>query len=85
LDDLAKSNNLDKIDLLFVDIQGAEREMVLGGTEILKKTNWIFIESYTNEMYEGQIVREDLLKMLPDFELVGEFTDSNILLHRKEY
>jgi autotransporter strand-loop-strand O-heptosyltransferase len=83
LDDLVKKENIDHINLLFVDIQGAEKNLIEGGKEILKKTDWIFIESYENEMYEGQILRSELLKMLPDFEKVGEFTDSNILLQRK--
>ena len=69
--------------MLFVDIQGAEKDMILGGKEILSKTNWIFIESYENEMYEGQVTRAELINLLPDFELVNEFNDSNILLHRR--
>ena len=80
LDTIAK--DLPRIDLLWVDIQGAERDMIAGGREALAKTHHIFIEAEEVEMYEGQALRPELLAMLPDFEVMETF-DYNLLLRRR--
>jgi FkbM family methyltransferase len=71
------------IDLLWVDIQGAERDMIAGGTETLKKrTRYIMIEAEEVEMYEGQALKPELLAMLPDFEVIEDF-GYNVFLGRR--
>lgn len=79
LDHLMRSLQLPAIDLLWVDIQGAERDMIAGGAMTLAETNYIFIEAEQTELYDGQALRAELLAMLPDFKVVGEF-DCNLLL-----
>lgn len=71
------------VDLLWVDIQGAERDMIAGGTETLKRTRFIMIEAEEVEMYEGQALKPELLALLPDFEVVEDF-GYNVLLKRRE-
>ncbi len=71
------------IDLLWVDIQGAERDMIAGGTEALKRTRFIMIEAESVEMYEGQALKPELLALLPDFDVVEDF-GYNVFLKRKE-
>lgn len=71
-----------KIDLLWADIQGAERDMVEGGRQTLARTRWLYMEAYECEMYEGQAVRSELLAMLPDFQLVMQDTENVLLEHR---
>jgi FkbM family methyltransferase len=71
------------IDLLWVDIQGAERSCILGGTETLKRTRFIMIEAESVEMYEGQALKPELLALLPDFEVVEDL-GYNVFLRRKD-
>ena len=70
------------IDLLWVDVQGAERDMIAGGTKTLARTRYMMIEAEEHEFYEGQAVRPDLLAMLPDWEVVQEF-DFNVFLKNR--
>jgi hypothetical protein len=50
LDDFAKKERLEKIDILLSDIQGSEEEMLLGASEMLgkQKIDWLFIATHVN-------------------------------------
>jgi FkbM family methyltransferase len=45
LDSVARETQLDRIDLLWVDIQGAERDMIAGGRHALSRTRYMMIEA----------------------------------------
>lgn len=79
LDDLFAKECLDHIDILWVDIQGAENSMVAGGQKALKHTRYLFLEAEKRILYDGQSIREDLLAMLPGWTVIGDF-DFNLLL-----
>ena len=80
LDYIFADARLSHIDLLWVDIQAAERDMIAGGQNALAHTRYLFIEAEQGEeMYEGQAMRDALLRMLPGWTLIGDF-DFNILL-----
>ena len=79
LDDIFLNNGLDHIDVLWVDIQGAERDMITGGQVALAKTRFLFIESEQEELYEGQAVRPELLDLLPNWTVIQNF-EHNLLL-----
>ena len=69
-----------RIDMLWVDIQAAERDMIAGGQEALKHTRYMFIEAENGaEMYEGQLMRDQLFALLPGWRVIGDF-DYNYLL-----
>jgi FkbM family methyltransferase len=82
LDDLFEREELDHIDVLWADLQGAENQLIAGGQRALAKTKWLFIEAEEVEMYEGQSVRPDLLAMLPGWTVAQEF-DYNLLLRNE--
>ncbi len=79
LDSIFKKDWLTKIDLLWVDIQGAEREMILGGKQAIARTRYLFMEVETQELYRGQALRDELLAMLPGWNLLEDFKE-NVLL-----
>ena len=72
----------EKIDLLWIDTQGAEKNIIESGKETLERTKYLFIEYSLVENYEGQVLVEDMIKMLPDFELVGRFQE-NLFMKRR--
>ncbi len=82
LDTLFKDKSLERIDLLWVDIQGAERDMIAGGAEALKNTRFLMIEAEEVEFYEGQALKPELLKLLSDFEVIKDF-GYNVFLKRR--
>ena len=84
LDAIAEREHIDRIDLLWVDIQGAERDMIAGGRATLAKTRYMMIEAESVEMYEGQALKPELLAMLPEWEVLHDW-DYDLMLRNKEY
>lgn len=82
LDHLCASLGVAKIDVLWVDVQGAERDVIAGGQEALLTTRYIFVESERVELYQGQALRDELLELLPGFRVIEEF-DYNLLLEAR--
>jgi len=64
LDELFERYGLDRVALLKSDIQGAERAMILGGTEALQRVQSIYIEVNFGEFYEGCAQFRELDEML---------------------
>ena len=79
LDYIVTAFKLAKIDLLWADIQGAEKEMILGGSAALRRTEYCFMEAENQELYKGQAVKTELLALMKGWALVEDF-DYNVLL-----
>jgi FkbM family methyltransferase len=79
LDEIFRREWLSHIDLLWVDIQGAERDMIQGGREALRRTRYLFIEAETVELYEGEALKPELIRLLPGWTLLNDF-GYNLLL-----
>jgi len=74
LDTLAVRQDLSRIDLLWVDIQGAERDMIAGGQRTLARTRYMMIEAEPEvELYEGQALKPELIALLPGWEVIEDF------------
>jgi 2-O-methyltransferase len=84
LDDLYTRENLSQVDFIWCDVQGAEGEVIRGGTEALKRTHYFVMESEPKEMYEGDVRRDDLLRMLPAWKLIA-YGESDILLENTNW
>ena len=83
LDSWAEETGISSIDLVWADVQGAERELIVGGTRTLNNLTRYFYTEYSNEMlYQGQPTLEEILRMLDGFELLGIF-GSNVLLRNR--
>jgi FkbM family methyltransferase len=78
------------IDLMWIDVNGAEKEFLLGAKEtLLEKTKLIFIEFSAvgdQQLYEGSCTREDILSFFEGFEELGTYdfkgNFGNILLRK---
>lgn len=81
-DSLCDWLHIDKIDLLYVDIHGAEKDMIAHGQRALSRTRWLYMEAFKTRCYEGMATQDELLAMLPGWEFVEQF-DWNILLRNK--
>lgn len=68
-------------DLIWSDLQGAERDMITGGQATLAHTEYLLCECDAIEMYAGQVTRGKLLTLLPGWEVVAEWPENaNVLL-----
>ena len=75
LDSWARAHGVDAVDFIWADVQGAERELIEGGRETLARTRYFYTEYSDHELYEGQPTLAELLRLLPDFEVVKRFRD----------
>jgi FkbM family methyltransferase len=66
LDALFRREWLTKIDLLWTDIQGSERQMIAGGAVALSHTRYCFMETEGTELYRGQALRKELVQMMAE-------------------
>ncbi len=70
LDTWTKQNNIYP-DIMWVDLNGAEKEFILGAKNTLKTTSVIIIEFDEKKLYDGSLTKQETLQMLPNFELKG--------------
>ncbi len=70
LDTWADAYGIGDVDFIWADVQGAEGDLVHGGTETLKRVRYFFTEYSDQELYEGQPTLAQLRAMLPSFEVV---------------
>lgn len=82
LDQWTKENEITKIDFIWMDVQGAEADVLLGGIEILKNTSYIWTEYSDENLYENQASLDDLCKILPNFEMVF-IANTDVLFRNK--
>lgn len=81
LDAFAARRQLEHVDLIWADIEGAERQLIEGGRSLLAKTDHAFLEVWDRVLFEGQWTTEETLAALPGWELV-ERIDNNVLLRK---
>ena len=80
---------LDKIDLVWIDVQGAEKEVVNGMGIEIKNVQYLWIE-YGESTYEGAMSRHQTIKLLEEkgFGVLEELSDvapnGDIMFYNKE-
>lgn len=74
---------IDIIDFVWCDCQGAERNVIEGAREALKKTRYLYTEYSDEELYEGEIGLQEILDLLPNFVMLQDFGTDVLLKNRK--
>jgi FkbM family methyltransferase len=69
-------NNIDKVDIIWIDVQGAELDVFEGAKETLKDVKCIFTEVGLKPYYEGQALKVDIDHFLRKEAGFVEITDS---------
>jgi len=82
LDTWCKDAGIESVDFIWADVQGAEVDLINGGTKTLSRTRYFFTEYSNHELYEGQINLRTLLKLVPDFEVIQRYRE-DVLLRNK--
>jgi FkbM family methyltransferase len=73
LDAWSDQHKIGQADFIWADVQGAESDLVEGAARFLSSSRYFYTEYSNDEWYEGQITLAELLKKLPDFELVRRY------------
>ena len=63
LDTWFHGQNIDRVDVLWVDVQGSERDVLVGASDVLKITRFIWIE-YGELGYVGSMTRKQTIRLL---------------------
>lgn len=66
LDLWCAENKIDNVDIIWIDVQGAELDVFRGGKEVLKDVKCIFTEVGLKPYYEGQALKSEIDKFLID-------------------
>ena len=84
LDTFCEINNIEYIDFIWADVQGAEEDLILSGKNSFVKNVKYFYTEYSNEEYYAQQANlSKILSLLGDsWELVYDFK-TDVLLKNK--
>lgn len=82
LDDWCAEHGIEEIDFIWMDVQGAEGDVISGATRILKRTRFLYTEYSNNELYEGQPSLTQILAALPAFEVRARYPYDVLLENR---
>jgi len=78
LDTFVEQNNIGMIDFAWVDCQGAEDLVIGGGKNTLEnKVKFLYTEFSNREIYQGEKNLEQILALLPTYEVVKIFPNAN--------
>ena len=58
------------IDLMWVDVQGAQRKVLAGAPNTLQQTRYLYIECHPTPMYDDEPTFAELCGLLPGFAVV---------------
>lgn len=58
-------------------------DLIQGGLQALANTRYFYTEYANTELYEGQINLAQLLRLLPDFQLVYRFRGDVLLKNKR--
>jgi FkbM family methyltransferase len=64
LDDIVAESQIDHIDLLKIDVQGAEHLVLKGGQQAIEQTSMIWIEVSFKALYESSSIFSDIYSLL---------------------
>lgn len=82
LDDWFKKQNINKIDLIWADVQGAEEDLILGARKVLKQTSFFYTEYSNLEYYENQISLKEICELLNDFFIYRIFFYDVLMINK---
>ena len=74
IDSFCKEKSIEHIDFIWMDTQGAEREVLEGMKESYTNIDYIYTEYYNEEMYKDQIYLNGIVEILSEnFDLLATF------------
>lgn len=93
IDDWCKDNNVDSIDLLWMDVQGAEKIVLNGCGDLLDNVKSICTEVEVEHLYRGSTLKRDLDDYLKEkgfselvtFQMPGNVAERDVIYINKKF
>jgi 2-O-methyltransferase len=82
LDSWCEQHGVGPIDFIWMDVQGAEIDVLSGAKRALSQTRFLYTEYSNRELYEGQANMKRLLEYLGDFAVLVRY-HGDLLLRNK--
>ncbi len=79
LDSFCEENGIEHIDFLWMDVQGAEKEVFLGAKNMIGKIDYIYTEYHEEEMYEGATNLQTVSDLLPGYDLAQNWPYTDVM------
>jgi FkbM family methyltransferase len=73
LDSWADEVGLKMVDFIWMDVQGAENDVIRGGQRLLANTRFLYTEFSNDELYEGQAKLHQLTEALGGWKMIAKF------------
>lgn len=87
LDGIAEELGIGEVDLIWMDVQGGERNVIEGGRFVLERTNMLYTEygHWREPLYEGQMDLEETIEVLgPGWEPIATYEGCNVLVRNNQ-
>lgn len=83
LDNFCVEQRIDHIDLVWADVQGAERLVAEGARRILRHTSLLMLEHSAEALYDGEWTFDEMMTTLgPDWMVAKRFANDVLLYNR---
>lgn len=79
IDTVCDRHDIEEIDFIWMDVQGAEKDVFSGAVNMLARVKWIYTEYNEQEMYEGQAGLNQLIEYLPGFRVLIRYKNDALL------
>lgn len=86
IDDWCLANNINHIDFIWMDVQGAELDVIEGGRDfVFKNANVLYTEYSEWEMYENQPNLKTLMQSLSNYRIEKRFRYDVLLMKKVNF
>jgi hypothetical protein len=82
LDDWRADNGIQDVDFIWMDVQGAEGDVVVGATKTLRRARFLYTEYADTPNYHGQLPLKELRALLPSFKFMARYPGDVLLRNR---
>jgi 2-O-methyltransferase len=82
LDSVCARCGIGTVDLIWLDVQGAEIEVFDGARATLAQTKYLYTEYSNRQLYKGQRGLRQIVKHLEDFSVVARYPGDALLCNR---
>jgi len=82
LDLFFEKYELSLVDFIWMDVQGAELDVIRGGAKALKSVRYLYTEYDDGGLYDGGATLSEISRSLPDFTLLKRYAEDALFVNK---
>jgi FkbM family methyltransferase len=82
LDSFFEKENVSLVDFIWMDVQGAELDVIRGGSAALRAVRYLYTEYDNDGLYDGGATLAEICRHLPGFVLLKRYHDDALFVNR---